>query len=228
MEKDERNAPMTTTRTRFIFDSKLTPAALQPSQIRRPSGAASVAEVPAPWGEKPESHGQSDRAPVPPVPARPVPGPGCWLCQFSVSRGERHGGPCSTSSTSTRQSSLLSSCKSGMLVCPLPSAGSPSATRCCEAGYPPLETCCQERSRSRTRSSSVLKAMVPQTAAPRGSAGTGRTPQRVPALPHAVWASGAIFLEKAKNDCMKGNSKQDLEARKSVKGYPRVTGLGRV
>lgn len=51
MEKDERKAPMTTTRTRFIFDSKLTPAALQPSQIRRPSGAASVPEVLAPSGD---------------------------------------------------------------------------------------------------------------------------------------------------------------------------------
>ena len=119
-------------------------------------------------------------------------------------------------------------CKSGMLVCPLPSAGSPSATRCCDAGYPPLETCCQERSRSRTRSSSVLKAMAPQTAATRGSAGTGRTPQRVPALPRAVRAPGAIFLEKAENDCMKVNSKQDLEARKSVKGYHRIAGLGSV
>lgn len=104
----------------------------------------------------------------------------------------------------------------------------PFCQPCCEAGYPPLETCCQERSRSRTRSSSVSKAMSPQTAAPRASAGTGRTPQTLPALPHAVRAAGAIFLEETKNNCMKVNSKQDLEARKSVQGYPRITGLGRV
>lgn len=78
------------------------------------------------------------------------------------------------------------------------------------------------------RSSSVLKAVSLQIVAPRGSAGTGRAPQMEPALPHSLRAPGAIFLEETKNNCIKVNSKQDLETRESLQGYHRNTGLWRV